>query len=85
MSTSNSNYVNFSLTGEIEALGNIQSLINFNENAPAYCFRKLFQNCKALVKAPKVFPAKIGYTFAYAGMFSKSNITNMPKIEAHKL
>ena len=82
LSKSNNDYVNFALTGQIEAQGNIQSLLNFRENAPAYCFRKLFQNCKALVKAPKVFPATMAFSFAYAGMFSKAGITNMPKIEA---
>lgn len=58
LSTSNNNYVQFSLNGEIEALGNVQSLVNFSENAPNYCFRRLFQNCSALAKAPKVLPAK---------------------------
>lgn len=82
LSTSNNNYVHFSLDGEIEAKGNIQSLLNFSETATDYCFRKLFQNCKALVKAPKVLPAKNTRQYCYGAMFSKTNITNMPDIQA---
>lgn len=82
LSTSNDNLAYFTMTGKIEASGNIQSLLNFNEIAPKYCFRKLFQNCTSLVRAPKVLPASVVEEMAYGATFSKTSITNFPKILA---
>lgn len=85
LSTSNDDLAYFTMTGKIKASGNIQSLLNFNVDAPKYCFRKLFQNCTSLIKAPKVLPASIVEELAYGAMFSKTSITNFPKILATTL
>ena len=74
--------LNFVMTGKIKASGNIQSLVNFSENAPDYCYRKLFQNCMSLIEAPSILPAKTVGDRAYAAMFSKTSVKNMPLILA---
>ena len=77
-STGNNDYYNFVMTGEIKASGNVQSLVNFSNTADWYAFRKLFQNCGSLIEAPTVLPAKHVSGYAYASMFGKTSITNMP-------
>lgn len=82
LGTSNNNYLNFVMSGNIQASGNIQSLLNFSLNAPNYSFRKLFQNCSALTKAPNILPAKSIGDYTYGATFSKTSITNCPLIKA---
>lgn len=77
---------NFVLTtGEIEAGGNILSLLykdNFENNltAPNGCFHSLFLNCTALTKAPELPALTIGqnsYTYMFKGC---SNLVQGPSI-----
>lgn len=77
-STGKDNFYKFVMTGEIKASGNVQSLVNFSDTADWYAFRKLFQNCVSLIEAPTVLPAKHVSGYAYASMFGKTSITNMP-------
>ena len=77
-STGKDDFYGFVMTGKIKASGNVQSLVNFSNTANWYAFRKLFQNCRSLIEAPTVLPAKHVLGYAYASMFGKTSITNMP-------
>jgi len=44
---------------EVQALGNIQSLLNFNENCPDYSFYRLFKDNESLITAPALFATQI--------------------------
>lgn len=84
LSTSNNNFVNFQMTGKIQAYNNIQSLINFRSDAPDYCYRKLFQNCLSLVRAP-LLPAETVGQYSYGSTFGKTNVSNVLKMSAKTL
>ena len=80
LSVSN-NYVQFVMTGNIKASGNIQSLLNYREDVPTCCFFKLFYNCKALTESPAVLPAKTALGDSnYRYMFYGTDITAPPQI-----
>ena len=81
LSTSNSNYVTFSMTGEIGASGNIQSMVNYQTTAPDYCFRKLFQGCSSLVTPPDMPATSVG-SYSYGGMYSNSGVMYAPDLPA---
>lgn len=79
------NYYNFALTGTIEAKGNIQSLMNFSNNAPYCCYDHLFVNCSSLV-TPPVLPAATLDSCCYNQMFSGcTSLTKAPQLPATTL
>lgn len=80
--TNRFNYYNFAMTGQFQAAGNIQSLLNYSESVPAYSFRYLFANCSSLLTAPSL-PAKELYGACYCGMFSGcTSLTTPPTLQA---
>lgn len=84
-STDASNYYKFVMTGSIEAGGNIQSLINFSDSAPDYCYRGLFNGCTSLTKPP-AFPAiTVGEYCCYQMFNGCSNLTDAPQLPATTL
>ena len=75
-------YVYFDMTGNIEASGNIMSLLSFVEDVPAYAFYCLFIDCHALTKAPEL-PAKKVAESSYANMFAGcTGLTEAPDLPA---
>ena len=56
-------------------------MINFNESCPDFCYRKLFQNCISLIKAPLLPSLSLGQ-YSYAAMFSHTSIDKAPKLPA---
>ena len=65
-----SNYYNFVMTGSIEAEGNIQSLMNYNDDLPAYGYFGLFSgNCTGLVNTPDL-PITNLTNYCYGKMFA---------------
>jgi hypothetical protein len=82
LSTSSSNYVEFVISGVTEAHGNIQSMVNWLDYAPDYCFYRLFRNCQGgLVKAP-LFPAMTVGRSSYNRTLAITNITEPPELPA---
>ena len=80
LSTGNSNYAQFAMTGTIAGSGNVQSLLNFSRQAPNSCFIKLFQSCAALTTAPELPAASLADN-CYAGMFRDClNLESNPSI-----
>ena len=82
LSISESNYVVFAMTGNIEASGNVMSLLNFIEDVPSYAFYSLFSSCTALTKAPELPAKKIGIS-GYESMFQWcTGLTEAPYLPA---
>ncbi len=84
-SRSETNYVNFQMTGKVAASGNVMSLIDEKlekTTAPKYAFYKLFENCTNLISAPKL-PAIALSTSCYERMFANcTDLTESPEILA---
>ncbi len=88
-SASNSDYYQFSMSGTIEASGNVMSLVDStlaSTTIPCdYCFRSLFQNCSILTTAPAL-PAMTLATYCYRTMFyGCSSLTAAPALLAMTL
>lgn len=88
---SNSNYVQFVMTGTIEASGNCNSMLSSDfENLTSlsgydYAFYNLFNGCAELTKAPEL-PSTILATSCYHNMFSHcSSLTRAPELPAMTL
>ena len=82
LSISESNYVIFAMTGNIEASGNVMSMLNFVEDVPSYAFYALFGSCTALTKAPELPAKKVGIS-GYEAMFEwDTGLTEAPDLPA---
>lgn len=86
-STSDSSYNTFTMSGTVEANGNIMSLL-YNDNFEGqltipsnYCFYYLFRNC-TITTSPQL-PATTMKSWCYAGMFEGcTGITTPPTLPA---
>ena len=67
LSESNTKYVKFTMTGNLEASGSVDSMINFSD-VSAYCYAHLFEGCTALYTAPEV-PSTTVADYCYYSMF----------------
>ena len=77
-------YVSFAITGEISANGNIQSLLNYSDSCPAWCFYELFNGCTTLTKAPKLEAITLSQK-CYSNMFEGCTSLTKVKIDAINL
>lgn len=78
-------FYNFVMTGTIEAKGNIQSLMNYNNNCTNACYFKLFNRCTSLLTAPSL-PAITLAPSCYFWMFSGcTSLTSAPSLPATNL
>lgn len=84
LSNSSSNYVQFAMTGQIAAKGNIQSLLNWSESCPNYCFYQMCYNCGPLVSAPDLPAMQLG-NYCYSGLLRATSITALPDLPAQTL
>ena len=85
LSSNTSNYVNFVMTGSIEASGNTQSLLNYSESCSSYCFFSLFNGCAVLTAAPEL-PSSSLANSCYRAMFGGcSSLAVAPKLVATTL
>ena len=79
------NYSRFLITGKIAAAGNIQSLINYSDTVPNYCYYNLFSGCAGLTTAP-MLPATTLAASCYANMFYNcTSLTTAPELPATTL
>ena len=62
------NMFQFSMNGKISASGNINSMINFADVLPAYCFYRLFADCHNLISAPELPTTELA-DYCYSYMF----------------
>lgn len=67
-SRSGDHFYYFIMAGDIEASGNIQSLMNFSNSAPTHCYNSLFRNCNTLKSAPELPATSLGQN-CYKSMF----------------
>ena len=78
-------YSRFFITGKIAAAGNIQSLINYSNTVPSFCYYNLFNGCEGLIEAP-VLPVTTLADYCYTYMFyGCSNLTTTPALPATTL
>ena len=85
LSTGNSNYAQFAMTGTIAARGNTMSLMNFSKVTSQYCFISLFKNCSSLTRSPEL-PVSALATECYREMFSGcTSLTTAPSLQATTL
>ena len=84
---SDQNYVQFVMTGKIEASGNVNSMLSIGfENLTSlsgydYAFKMLFQGCTSLTKAPAL-PATTLAPSCYNAMFDGCTSLNEVRISA---
>jgi hypothetical protein len=79
-----SNYGMFTIPKRMKCSGNIQSLINFSENCPDFCFCRLFKNC-AITTAPDLPAKRVGVS-SYFGLFATTSaLAGEVVIQAEKL
>lgn len=69
LSTSDSNYASFALSGKVEATGNIQALLSYSTSCNDFCYWFLFYNNPALLTAPE-FPALVLGRYCYGRALS---------------
>ena len=88
---SRSDYVQFVMTGTIEASGNVNSMLSSDfENITSisvysYAFRSLFYGCTSLTQAPEL-PATTLAEYCYNGMFvGCQSLTKAPELPATTL
>lgn len=94
MTTSPSEYNKFEMTGKIAASGNVNSLLEENEETAKtiglatgqeFCYAYLFHNCAALTTAPEL-PSNTLVYGCYAMMFyGCSSLTQSPSLPADTL
>lgn len=88
-STSLNDYYQFSMSGTIEASGNIMSLVDStlaSTTIPCnYCFYRLFQSCTSLTAAPALPAMTLAYSCYQAMFHSCSNLTTAPALPATTL
>ena len=86
--SSNTDYYKFVMTGKIAASGNIQTLLKADgsrTDAPAYCYKNLFNGCTSLTSAPEL-PATKLYAGCYSNMFSGcTSLTTAPELPSTTL
>ena len=87
---SSSKYIRFSMSGEVEAYDNVNSLLSPTflsltslttvVGSGTYCHRALFSGCTVLSKAP-LLPATTLSTYCYSAMFQNcSSLTDAPTL-----
>ena len=85
-----SNYVQFVMTGTIEASGNCNSMLSSDFEGITslygydYAFHYLFSECTSLTKAPEL-PATTLATSCYQAMFSDTSLVQPPELPATTL
>lgn len=84
LSSSSSNYARFAMTGMIAAKGNIQSMLNWSESCPNYCFNGLFAYCTPLVSSPDLPSIQLG-NYCYSGLLRETSISVLPRLPAQTL
>lgn len=82
LSLSLNDYVKFVMTGDIDASGNVQSMLNYSNSVPTASFYRLFRDCTVLHSAP-VLPSKIlSGNHVYREMFFNTRISIPPVLPA---
>ncbi|MBQ0045749.1 MAG: hypothetical protein KBS35_02570 [Mycoplasma sp.] len=87
LSNSKDEYVQFKIDGnnKIKASGNINSLVNYQDDLSDFSFYELFYDCDGLTKAPDI-TTHVGNKSCYYKMFALcDSLKDAPKIKAEKL
>jgi hypothetical protein len=78
-------YIKFVMKGKIAASGNVNSLINYSDTLPEYCYYHMFYGCTSLTTAPAL-PATTLASMCYYHMFNGcTGLTTAPELPATTL
>ena len=80
LSLSASSYAQFVTTGKTNASGNIQSMLNWRSDVPAYAFYSLFRNCP--IYSPPELPATGLAPYCYSYLFWQTKFQTPPELPA---
>ena len=81
MTTSSSNYFQFTTSARVKCSGNVNSMKNFNDTLTFHCYNSLFRSTK-ITTAPTL-PSTTIYNYCYARMFeSCSQLVTPPELPA---
>lgn len=78
------NYFKFTLSGNIEASGSVESMVNF-QPLSAYCFARMFEGQDALKKAPEITSTTLAPYCCYMMFDSCLGLTEAPELPATTL
>ena len=90
MGSQTSNYNMFVMTGKIAASGNVNSLLEEDEETARtmslaekrYCYARMFRGCTSLTSAPELPATTLAYS-CYNTMFERcTSLTQVPKLPA---
>ena len=85
LSSSTQSYIRFTLTGQIAASGNIQSMLNWSSSVPDFGLAYLFYSCTYLYQAPQLPALSLGVN-CYRSLFNAcSNLQECPVLPATQL
>ena len=79
LSLSGEDYVQFSMTGHVEATGSLSSMLNFLRETANFCFWRLFYNNQVLTAVPDITFSRIAY-YAFRSTFEGTGIISGPSI-----
>ena len=82
LSIDSGNFVQFSMSGAIEASGTIQSLLNFSKNCYRSCFFNIMRGCASMITPPEFSATTLGDYCYYRALRECSSITNSPVLPA---
>ena len=88
---SDKNYVQFVMTGKIEASGNVNSMLSSGfENMTSlsgydYAFKRLFYGCTSLVQAPELPATTLADTCYLSMFYGCTSLVQAPKLPATAL
>ena len=87
---SDSNYVQFNMTGKIEAWHNVMSLYRTSdfatyESVMKFAFHYLFKGCTSLTKAPRLPATKLAQSCYYHMFYGCTSLTKAPYLPATSL
>ena len=77
LSESDTKYVKFTMTGNVEASGSVDSMINFSDVSD-YCYARLFEGCTALYTAPEVPSTSVRSHCYYKMFYGCTNLSTAP-------
>ncbi len=84
LSLSESNYINFVMSGKLAASGDVNALINYRNITP-WCYYRLFEGCVSLIEAPELVAKNLAEN-CYNRMFDGcSGIIQAPSLPATTL
>ena len=75
----------FTIAGDVNASGNIQSLMNFSDSCLGLCYANLFRNCSSLKIAPQLPATTLCGGCYYQMFYGCTNLISAPALPATQI